>query len=326
MSISELRHDITARLVDFTWSQWAQMGVFASSERDDRWAADPEALLLLTFEVGRDDPRLFEEVLDWLSVNERLISIQRLRNMALDESDRALVGAALGWITQRRKRAQPKGGAGPRDSEPEPFFRNLLTGVEDPDPTFLEHGFLKQRAGVERHSGSPDLRAPINFAFRMRSLLGVGARAEVVRILLCTLAPHLSAQAVAASTAYAKRNVQEALASLRGAGAIESSSLGNEQRFQAPRTRWAQLLELDEFPVQVDWPQLFHALRLLLRWLQNAEREELSDYMLASEARTLLEQIVPDLQFAGVPIDTTGPSGPDYWDHFAELVSRLPPA
>jgi hypothetical protein len=31
-------------------------------------AADPEALLLFTFEVGRNDPRLFDEVLDWLAL------------------------------------------------------------------------------------------------------------------------------------------------------------------------------------------------------------------------------------------------------------------
>ena len=37
-----------------TWDQWAQTGVLASTQRHDRWAADPEALMLLTFEVGRD--------------------------------------------------------------------------------------------------------------------------------------------------------------------------------------------------------------------------------------------------------------------------------
>ena len=49
------------------------MGVLATAERRYRWAADPEALLLLTFEVGREEPRLFAEVLDWLVKNERLI-------------------------------------------------------------------------------------------------------------------------------------------------------------------------------------------------------------------------------------------------------------
>lgn len=69
------------------------MGVFARAERRDPWAIDPEALLLFTLEIGRDDPRLFDEVLDWLVVNERLVSVRRLRNLARDEADKALVGA-----------------------------------------------------------------------------------------------------------------------------------------------------------------------------------------------------------------------------------------
>ena len=64
MSISTLRDRVRSELTSFAWDQWAQMGVFAPSERRDQWAADPEALLLFSFEIGRDDPRLFDEVLD----------------------------------------------------------------------------------------------------------------------------------------------------------------------------------------------------------------------------------------------------------------------
>lgn len=102
MSSSTTRHDLQSRLASFLWEQWAQMGILATPERSDRWAADPEALLLLSFEVGLEEPRLFEEVLDWLVRNERLVSIQRLRNLARDEDDRALVG----WLGLRRRRSR----------------------------------------------------------------------------------------------------------------------------------------------------------------------------------------------------------------------------
>ena len=324
MSISELRQDIGIRLVDFAWGQWAQMGLLVDSERSDNWSADPEALLLLSFELGRDEPRLFEEVLDWLSVNERLVSVQRLRNLALDDEDRALVGAVVDWVSRSRKPTKAVISK-PGEEPPEAFFRNLRVDVSEPDPAFLAHGFLKQRTDPDRRSGSPNLASPINFAFRMRSLLGVGARAEVMRVLLGEMAPRLSAQAIAASTAYAKRNVQEALTSLRLAEVIASTTLGNEQRFEPPRQRWAQLLELEQFPMHVDWAQHFHALRLLLRWLRETESKELTEYMLGSEARALLERIAPDLLFAGVRFDAGGPSGAAYWEHFAQLASHLPP-
>lgn len=64
MQLSTFRDSVSRELTGFAWDQWAQLGVLASSERRDRWVADPEALLLFTLEVGRDDPRLFEEVLD----------------------------------------------------------------------------------------------------------------------------------------------------------------------------------------------------------------------------------------------------------------------
>jgi len=71
MRISALRREVSKALLAFAWDQWAQMGVSATTGRPDRRTADPEALLLLTFEVGRNDPRLFDEVLDWLVVELR---------------------------------------------------------------------------------------------------------------------------------------------------------------------------------------------------------------------------------------------------------------
>ena len=264
MSIHELRDEVQQGLSSFVWEQWAQLGMLSASARRDRWAADPEALLLLSFEVGREDPRLFEEVLDWMLVNERLLSAQRLRNLASDEADRALAGAAIGWLREWRPKHRPPAPEGPgADEATKPLFLGARAPVEQPDPAFLEHGLLKGWREPERRSAEPDLAAAINLALRLRSLLGVGARAEVVRVLLTAEAPRMSVQALAASTGYAKRNVQEAAASLRAAGAAGSSTIGNEQRFELPRGRWLELLDLPRAPLHVDWPQLFRALRVL---------------------------------------------------------------
>jgi hypothetical protein len=257
MEISELRREFTERLRSFAWAQWAQMGLLASSARHDRWAADPEALLLLTFAVGRDDPRLFEEVLDWLLVNERLISVQRLRNLAQGEEDQVLVAAVLDWVSQwRRKNRTAVEEAPAPNVHAEPLFLDSKAPTERPDPAFLKHGLLKGWTEPARRSAHPDLAAPINFAFRLRSLIGIGARAEIVRVLLCIDAPRLSVQALAASTGFAKRNVQEAASSLRAAGVAVSTTLGNEQRFELPRDRWLHFLDLKQAPAHQDWPQL----------------------------------------------------------------------
>jgi hypothetical protein len=324
MRISELRSRVSDRLVEFAWDQWAQVGVFASSRRTDRWAADLEALLVFTFEVARDDPRLFDEVLDWLVLNERLVSIQRLRNLCRDDTDRALVEAALAWTAQwRRPRTGPRSAAPVASAHGVQLFRDVRADGRRADKIFRTYGWLKPPTERSGKSRLPDVLAPINFAFRLRQLLGVGARAEVVRFLLTVNAPSATAQVISASAAYAKRNVQEALTALHLAGVIDAVTVGNEQRYSIDRERWATLLGLavDALPSERDWPELFHALRVLLRWLYDAQHDELSDYMLASEARTVADEILPELRRAGVRVGVDGRPGPDYWQDFVELAS-----
>jgi len=302
------------------------MGILASAGRSDRWATDPEALLLLSFEVGREEPRLLDEVLDWLARNERLISVQRLRNLSRDEADRALVEAVVGWLGQRRRRPrlEARTASAPRPTEFQPFFRNSSLPVDEPDPAFLAQGFIKPKSEPSGKSKAPDVLLPINFAFRLRLLLGIGARAEATRILLTIGVPRVNAQVLAASTAYTKRNVQEAVTALTTAGALSSFEVGNEQRFSIPLGRWAEFLELDDLPLHQDWPQLFAAYRRILRWLADPAHAALTDYMLSSEARTLAEEVRPDLQFAGIAIDPPADESPYLETFLAQLRERAP--
>jgi DNA-binding transcriptional ArsR family regulator len=323
MSISGLRTEVRERLVAFAWDQWSQLGVLASTDRRDRWAIDPEALVLFTLEIARDDPRLFDEGLDWMVVNERLMSVQRLRNLVRDDADRALLDATLGWVARWRPRARLSTAAEPdkRRDVAEPLFRTTRIPTQQLDEAFLAHGFLKTSVEPSRNSQPPDPALPANFAFRLRHLLGIGARAEAVRVLLGVDAPRVTAQVVAESAGYTKRNVHEALAALRAAGVLEVIILGNEQRFSVPRERWAALLgmQADELPRHRDWPALLYALRRIARWLADPRNEALSDYMRASEARQLVEEIATDLRVAGVPIPRGRP-GPEYWEDFVSTV------
>lgn len=326
MSISDARQDLQSHLVAFLWSQWAQIGVLATTDRNDRWAADPEALLLLTFEVGREEPRLFDEVLDWLVGNERLVSIQRLRNLARDEGDQALVEAVVGWLGRRRRRARLEARAKAGGStDLEPFYRNSPMPIADPDPAFLVQGFVRARSEPSGKSQALQVLLPIDFAFRLCLLLGIGARAEAMRVLLTIDTPRADTQGIAASTAYTKRNVREAVTSLSAAGALDAFKVGNEQRFSAPRDRWSHFLKLDDLPRHEDWPQLFAAYRKVLRWLADPAHEDLSDYMLSSEARTLAEEVTPDLQFAGIAIDDQ-PDDSAYLERFIQQLRERAPS
>lgn len=82
---------------------------------------------------------------------------------------------------------------------------------------------------------------------------------------------------------------------------------------------------MDELPHHQDWPQLFAAYRRILRWLADPSHEDVTEYMLSSEARTLVEEVVPDLQFAGVAIDGGDMEGPSYLESFAKRLQERGP-
>lgn len=150
------------------------MGVLASAPHRSPWAEDPEALTVFTLEVARDDPRLFDELLDWLLRNEPLVSVRRLRSFAVDPEDRQLVDGALAWVDAHRPRARLRGRQPHRSGEPVPLFTESGFPMRESDPSFLSAGFTRPPVEPSGKSQAPDLRAPINFAFRLRQVLGSG--------------------------------------------------------------------------------------------------------------------------------------------------------
>jgi uncharacterized protein YegP (UPF0339 family) len=278
------------------------MGVLTAAWHDRGWAQDPEALLLLTLEVARDDPRLFDEILDWLVRNEPLISVRRLRTLSDGPEDERLSAAVIAWVSRQRR---PRAAARQlewKTEEAEALFRGVDLPALRTDPVFSAFGFTRPPAQPSGKSREPDLTAPINFAFRLRQLLGVAARAEAVRYLLTADIESATVAEVAKSSGYSKRNVQEALTSLQAAGAATLASNGSEHRFALDRSRWAHLLDLEphELPIYRDWPTVLGALRRILRWLRRPDSEALPDYLRASQAADLLDVVRPQLSRAGM--------------------------
>ena len=324
MPPSALKARLGEGLRDFAWNEWAQMGLLAPARRTSRWAQDPEALIVFTLEVARDDPRLFDELLDWLLVNESLLSARRLRAVCRDREDERLVDAALAWVARQRPRAARRSRTPPRshaDGAPTPLFRGMTTPVRRPDPAFAAAGWLRPVAEPSGKARRPDLLTPIDFAFRLRELLGVGARAEVVRFLLTVEAPSARTRVIADSACFAKRNVHEALGALHAAGFVERWTVGNEQRHGIDRAKWTQLLGIapDELPAERPWPQLLAGLRAVLRWLDRPDLDSLSDYLRASQARDLLEAVRRDFEYAGVRVGTSPGTGA--WSDLEALVA-----
>lgn len=305
MSISKTRERLERGLLDFAWNEWAQLGVFTSPVRISPWAQDLEALLVFSLDVARADPRLFDEILDWLVRNEELLSVRRLRTLARRGRDPSLVEGMLGWLATQRPKARFARVRGPATVQtPQRLFFDEGFPIRSPNEQFLEHGWLRPDVRPSGNARQPVLRDAISFGLRLRRLLGPGARAESVRVLLCTDAPTLTASVITRSAAFSKRNVLEALRELEEAEVVSAARVGHEARYAIYRERWAALLELrSPFPAHMEWVQLFGALGAILEWLRVGAPSEASDYLVGSAALGLLADIRPELAWAGIEVD-----------------------
>jgi hypothetical protein len=326
MKAAQLRTEIVADLVTLAWDQWSQLGVSAASppHREER-AADPEALLLFTLEVGRNDPRLFDEVLDWVALNEHLVSVHRLRNVCVDATDRGLVGAVLDWSARSRGRGLTPGD-GVSATDLVSLFHSVPTPLDDLDESFARHGFARARVTPSGKSQPPRLGDPIAFALRLRRLLGVGVRAEVIRALLTIRATRVSGKVITASAAFAQRNVREGLTQLLEAGVVNVVDIADDRYYSVRHADWATLLGLPAapaLPFHFDWIPAYRALTSIVRWLQQPGLDDLSEYLRASQARTLVDELATDLGYAGVPVGPYMALGLEFWEEFTEIVRAL---
>ena len=185
-SLKEFKNEYQSRLLDFLWRQWSALGVAGQASPEDQRVVDPEALLLLTCTVGRQDPRLFDEMLDWLQTNGRLVNVMRLKRILRTEAFQAQrVLAAVAGILARGAEA-PKwkqlADASKQAAAKEKLFFDddgrTIPVIGQPEPLFarygLERGPLRLR-GYSRNFVPPPPR-PRSYSCVLCSALMFGAR------------------------------------------------------------------------------------------------------------------------------------------------------
>jgi hypothetical protein len=328
MQISEIRDGVRQGLLGFAWRQWAQTGVSATVAGADRWAIDPESLILFTIGIARHDPRLFDEMLDWMAFNDGLLSVQRLRNLAgrfpLPPS---LVAAVTAWTRQAQSSSLLSSDQAVPVQDGEPVFKpDVLAFVSRQDPVFARYGFIRPPAARTGKSREPNPALPANLAFRLRHLFGPGGRSEAMRVLLTWPDGPLDAARIADEAGFAKRNISDVLTALTASGVIRAAWAGNERHFTAYRERWAQLLDLagQGMPSFVSWVHLLPAALQITMWLDEKATTAESDYLIASQARSLMNRLTRDLEAAGIDVQHRQPAyGTAYLSIFAETSNAL---
>jgi hypothetical protein len=188
------------------WSMWVEFGVSGWERHHQDSALDLEAVILTTARIGHRDARLRNEALDWCVAHGRIASAVRLKRL-LAIADQP-THEAFGWFA---------------------CTVNSHTHLRWPGATspmsFTPTG----------RSSAPTMIRPALLQLRLRTLWGVSARAEVLRVMLIEGERFTGVSEVAAAAAYGKDAVADALENLHRGGLLEAAGVRNQRVFRLRR-------------------------------------------------------------------------------------------
>ncbi|MBA7687294.1 hypothetical protein ES703_95755 [subsurface metagenome] len=319
MSQKDFRDLFIDNVLNFLWRQWSALGVLGEARTKDPWIYDPEPMLLFTLEMARYEPRLFDEVVDWLVVNGKWVDMQRLRGILREKEkiDRNLVGAVAAFLMNQGNERKWKNLSrfcrayiSNSSSNPEPLFYEKNGKphpiTKTPDSSFLTYGLNRPQLRVRRLTRKTPITSHNTLRFLLRALFGLGSRAECMVYLLTHDAGHPSE--VAKAIGLSVRGTQDALIELSTSGLILTRAKGKRKiEYWLSQKKWWEFLSRGiisriEKPVWIDWITLYSALFKVWSTLNEISREEVSDYMRSSKLRDSLEMVGSEFAKSGLDI------------------------
>ncbi len=288
-----LSQKLERNLIDFVWSLWTELGVAGVIRKHQQFLIMPEELVLLTSVLTKSDPRLRDEALDWCSKYHHFISISRLRTIANE----------IGILV----------------SEPYSLFAATLNSVSTAHwPLTASVSPLKFVPSGK--TKSPQFENPALLTFRLRSLFGVGARADMLLFFL-TQKKNSFAIADTVEIGYTKRNLADILENFVRAGFFTVSPVRNQKRYYFAKQD--QLIKIvHPLPTHMpSWRNLLEVILQLRSCIQQMENK--SEGVRIVELHNLLQAIEPLLQklhLRAPPLQTDFSA---YWDSFANWVLEL---
>ena len=197
--------EITTLALELAKSLWAELGVGGSQYRHDWQAIDLEPLIIFTASLARADDAFVARTTRWCSLNSSWISIVRLRNLS------------------------------PRFC---PATRDSLHAFLGPTGEAASSKKRNKRSGHTAHIAPgewPDLKRPALLQLRLRALVGGGARAEVLKLMLAEPDEPKSAAEIAQNAAFGTHGCNQALDALSAAGVLNVEPAGDVFMYRLAR-------------------------------------------------------------------------------------------
>lgn len=336
MQLNKFKEEFLELILQFLWRQWSSLGVAGHAESKDNWVIDPEALLLFSLSMTRYDQRLFDEILDWLTVNEKFINVQRLRTLQKKEGFETghilhAVSAELNKVNTTpkwRKLAELK----PENKDPEPLFYLKdsqpipVLGVRD--QSFESYGLLRNPVQNRQMSKEFIVGEAPALLLQLRSIFGVTARSEVMLYLL--LHDKSTAAEITDQTYYSGKSIKDALFEMRHSGLLTYPDARRSRWYRLDSEPWLKMLlkEQNKTPIYICWPPLFRTLEMIFNLLNSVDFQNSSSAAQSAEIRHLMKSSCnAKIEKAGLGSFLSTNSffyeGEDYLPQFLKTVNNL---
>jgi hypothetical protein len=310
MLLTGFNQQFHEKILDFLWNQWTQLGVLGrSSSSEEHRVIDPEALLLFSLTQARYDARLFDEIFDWILINERKISLQRLKGLArrFDGSEtHSILKAVAGSVYTIQNNIRWKAFSAQDEVHPSVKQTFFLRTDETPIPVFGEYSSIFSAVGWIRSKPMPrgtSLHVPLdetaNMIFLLRSLFGLTPRAEIITFIFAK--NEVYASDLVEATGYSKPAVYDALSELVLGGFVRQKTGGAGSIYFLPDGMWQNLLRVEREEVHwIDWTRVMSSLGCFQSELSSLSQMEVSEYIVRSKLLTLVEILRRGLTGSGI--------------------------
>ena len=309
MLLSEFKVVLQEHVLNLLWEQWCALGVVGYTSGASKTIIDPESLLLATLRFGRYDQRLFDEVLDWLTVNHKLISVQRITKIqeSLHLCEPRILAAVCGWIGLHDSTTKWKRLAAVDLQENivnESFFMqkngSQQWSPQKEDSHFLSYGYSRNPVEIRNMSSIPKPTGAATSLLQFRSLFGVNTRAEIMLLLLAHESQ--SIQEIADKTFYSWHAVQSILQDMAGSGLLIHGGAKRSRRYSLVRESWQPILL---FPIESlrwqEWGRYFGIAARLWEMLSDESVQKASATVQAVRTRNwVTEGMRDDFDKAGL--------------------------
>ena len=303
MPVSCFRNELRTALLELAWRQWTLLGVSGQVQARGRYILDPEALLIFTAYIGRHDQRLFDEVLDWLCINQRFINIQRLRSLSkkTEFEHRAILGTMAAYLTGKDASLKWKKLA--RDwqpdhvEDPQALFRlsngNPMPVMGTVDTVARSYGFKRN---LWKRTGNSRVFPPQEIAsllLQLRGLFGVNARSEAMIGLLTR--DFSTIQDIANLSGFSWRSIQDVLVEMAHSNRVTQTKIrdGRGYYYSLNNPGQEEKLLLPDWSapwIFPDWPAFYRGCILILESVSSPQADALSPLALNSVFEEIFEK------------------------------------